>query len=127
MAPSLLRTILGTLAGTGIAFALVLLFQYAGNLIAPDVFVPETGEILISLPSTLGLLLGWFVGTFAGAWLAMRISGGAAAGWIAAGTVIGAALYRAGTLDDAWWVFALGLLIPVGAAFVAQRTAQVTA
>jgi biotin transporter BioY len=119
-----LRTLIGTVAGTVLAFALVLLLQFAGNMIEPDVFDPETSEILISLPSTVGLLIGWFLGSFAGSWLAMRVSGNSGPGWIVAGAIIGAAQYRAWTLADAWWIVLLAIAIPLGAAWLAKRTAE---
>ena len=50
-------------------------------------------------------------------WVAMRVSGGTGAGWIVAGAVIGAGVYRAVTLADAWWIMLLGILIPIAAAW----------
>ena len=82
---------------------------------------PGTGEVLIPLAATIALLAGWFIGTFAGGWLAMRVAGGESAGWIVAGAVMGASIYRAVTLGDTWWIMALGIAIPVVAAWLAQR------
>ena len=62
----------GALAALCVAW----LAQYAGSQIAPAEFDVDTGEILIPLGSTIALIIGWFVGTFGGAWLAMRISNG---------------------------------------------------
>ena len=73
--------------------------------------------------TAIALLVGWFVGTFGGSWLAMRISRGDGAGWIVAGAVIGAGVYRALTLADTWWMIALGVVIPIVAAWAAQRAA----
>ena len=55
----------------------------------------------------------------------MRISAGTGAGWIVAGAVVGAALYRAVTLADTWWIMALGALVPLAAAWLAQRATSV--
>jgi predicted MFS family arabinose efflux permease len=57
----------------------------------------------------------------------MRVSAGTGAGWIVAGAVIGAALYRAVTLADTWWIMALGVLIPLAAVWLAQRATATVA
>ena len=121
MAQGLVRSVIAAVAGVVIAFGFIWLFQYAGSSLSPDVFDPATGEVLIPVGSTIALIVGWFVGSFAGGWLAMRVSGASGAGWVVAGAVIGAAVYRAVTLADAWWVMALGFVVPVAAAWLAQR------
>lgn len=118
---STVRGIAGTIAGIFVAFALLWIAQYAGSSLSPDVYDPSTGEVLIPIGSTIALFVGWFVGTFAGSWLAMRMSGKSGAGWVVAGATIGASLYRAVTLADAGWVMALGIVIPLAAAWAAQR------
>ncbi|MBD3731878.1 MAG: hypothetical protein IE934_04020 [Sphingopyxis sp.] len=123
MGRNILRTVAATIVGIVVAFALLWLAQYAGNELSPDVYDLETGEVLIPLASTIALLIGWFVGTFGGSWLAMRMSASANAGWIVAGAVIGAGLYRAVTLADTWWIMVLGVAIPLAAAWLAQRAA----
>lgn len=123
MNSNLLRSAVAAAIGIFVAFALVLLAQYAGSELSPDVYDLETGEVLVPIGSTIALLVGWFVGTFGGSWLAMRISRGDGAGWIVAGAVIGAGVYRALTLADAWWMIALGVVIPIVAAWAAQRAA----
>jgi hypothetical protein len=82
---------------------------------------------LIPIGSTVALIVGWFIGTFAGGWLAMRVSTGTGAGWIVAGSVIGAALYRAVTLADTWWIMALGVAVPLAAVWLAQRATRIIA
>ena len=121
MTKEILRSAIAAVAGIFIAFGLIWLAQYAGSEISPDVYDLNSGEVLIPIGSTIALLVGWFIGTFAGGWLAMRVSAGSGAGWIVAGAVIGAALYRAVTLADAWWIMALGALIPLAAVWLAQR------
>lgn len=123
MAKTILRTVIAAAVGMMLAFALIWLAQYAGGEWSAAAYDPDTGEVLIPIGSTIALLAGWFIGSFAGAWLAMRVSGGDGAGWVVAGAVIGAALYRAVTLADAWWIMALGVAIPIAAAWTAQRAA----
>lgn len=126
MGGNLLRLVIATAVGIVIAFGLVWLAQYAGSELSPDVYDPSTGEVLIPLASTIALFAGWFIGTFAGGWLAMRVSGGESAGWIVAGAVMGASIYRAITLGDTWWIMALGVIIPVAATWLAQRATTVS-
>ncbi|UNU42500.1 hypothetical protein EAO27_07090 [Sphingopyxis sp. YF1] len=121
MKTTILRSAIAAVVGIVVAFGLVWLFQYAGSNLTPDEYDPATGEVLIPIGSTIALIVGWFVGTFAGGWLAMRVSGGSGPGWVVAGAVIGAAFYRAATLADAWWIMALALVVPVAAAALAQR------
>ena len=123
MTKDILRSAIATVIGIVVAFGLIGLAQYAGSEISPSEYDLETGEILIPIGSTIALIVGWFIGSFAGGWLAMRISAGTGAGWIVAGSVIGAALYRAVTLAETWWIMALGVAVPLAAAWLAQRAA----
>lgn len=121
MTRNFLRSAIAALVGIIAAFALIWLAQYAGSELSPDVYDVETGEVLIPAGSTIALLIGWFIGTFAGVWVATRASNDSNAGWVVAGAVMGAGLYRAVTLADDWWIMALGVAIPAAAAWVAQR------
>lgn len=121
MTKNFLRPAIAAVVGILVAFGLVWLAQYAGSEIAPAEYDPATGEILIPVGSTIALIVGWFLATFAGSWLAMRISGGTGAGWVVAGAVIGAALYTAIDFADTWWIMALGVAVPLAAVWLAQR------
>ncbi|WP_428681950.1 hypothetical protein [Sphingopyxis sp.] len=123
MKSSIVRSVIATVAGIVVAFVLLWLAQYAGSEISPAEYDVDTGEILIPLGSTIALIVGWFVGTFGGGWLAMRMSGGDGPGWIVAGAVIGAAVYSAADFSDTWWIMALGVLVPLLAAWAAKRAA----
>ena len=121
MTKDILRSAIAAVIGIVVAFGLIWLAQYAGSEISPDVYDPQSGEILIPHGSTIALIVGWFIGTCGGSWFALRISAGTGAGWIVAGAVIGAALYRAVTLADTWWIMALGAAVPLAAVWLAQR------
>ncbi len=127
MTKNIVRSAVAALIGIAVAFGLIWLAQYAGNEISPAEYDLDSGEILIPIGSTIALIVGWFIGTFAGGWLAMRISAGTGAGWIVAGSVIGAALYRAVTLADTWWIMGLGVAVPLAAVWLAQRAASIIA
>ena len=127
MTKTFLRSAIAAIIGIVVAFGVIWLAQYAGSEISPDVYDPNSGEILIPVGSTIALIVGWFVGTFGGGWLAMRVSAGTGPGWVVAGAVIGAALYRAVTLADSWWIMILGVAIPLLAVWLAQRAASIVA
>lgn len=126
MTSGLIRSVVATIVGIVVAFGLILLFQYASANLFPAgydaaVYDVAAEEIEAPLGTTIALIIGWFVGTFAGGWLAMRASGGSGAGWVVAGSVMGAAIYRASSPVDEWWIFALAVLVPAAAAWLAQR------
>lgn len=123
MKSNILRSAIATVAGILVAFVLLWLAQYAGSEIAPAEYDVDTGEILIPLGSTIALIVGWFIGTFGGAWLATRVSNGSGPGWIVAGAVVGAAVYSAADFSDTWWIMALGVIVPLMAGWAAQRAA----
>ncbi len=125
MTKNILRTAIAALIGIVVAFGLIWLAQYAGSEFSPSEYDVATGEILIPIGSTIALIVGWFIATFAGGWLAMRVSGGTGAGWVVAGAVIGAALYTATDFSDAWWIKALGVAVPLVAVWLAQRAASI--
>ena len=123
MTRTLFRSAVAAVVGILVAFGLIWLAQYAGSEVSPSEYDVATGEILIPIGSTVALIVGWFLATFAGSWLAMRIYGETGAGWVVAGAVIGAALYTAVDFSDAWWIMALGALVPLLAVWLAQRAA----
>ena len=125
MTKTILRSAISAIIGIVVAFGLLWLAQYAGSEISPDVYDPDSGEILIPVGSTIALVAGWFIGSFAGGWIAMRVSAGTGPGWIVAGAVIGAALYRAVTLADSWWIMALAVAVPLFAVWLAQRATSI--
>lgn len=125
MTRDILRSAIATVAGMLVAFGLIWLAQYAGSEISPSEYDVATGEILIPIGSTIALIVGWFVATFAGGWLAMRVSGGTGPGWVVAGAVVGAALYTATDFSDAWWIMALGVAVPLAAVWLAQRATMI--
>src|SRR3546814_9034632 len=103
----------------------MLISDWSSDVCSSDLYDPNSGEILIPIGSTIALIVGWFIGTFAGGWLAMRVSADTGPGWIVAGAVIGAALYRAVTLADSWWIMVLGVAVPLLAVWLAQRATSI--
>lgn len=123
---SVIRTILGTLAGIFVGFALLYLCQYVGNVIDPEVFDPDADIVLIPIGSTIATFVGWFVGSFGGSWLAARATRSAFAGWVVCGAMIGAAVYMSLAIGDDWWVLVGGLVTPLIGAMLGTRVADVS-
>ena len=46
MSSNILRSAIAAVAGIVIAFGLIWLAQYAGSELSPDVYDPQTGEVL---------------------------------------------------------------------------------
>lgn len=122
-----MRTIIGTIVGILLAFGLIFMAQKASGALSPMVFDPATQELEVPFGNTIGLFIGWFVGSFAGAWFAMRVTASTGPGWVVAGAVAGAAIYRSLTLADAVWVTAAGFIIPLAATWLASRAARTAA
>ncbi len=117
------RAILGSIAATLLAFALIWLAQLVGNQLFPDMFDPASDEVLIPAGATVALCLGWFGGSFAGGWLVARIANSMALAWLVGGCVMGASLYRAATMAEPLWLMALAVLLPLAGAALAGRSA----
>jgi hypothetical protein len=129
MQSNMLRTIIATITGILLAFALIWLAQTVGNAIDPVVAVPDATdpdalEVQIPLANTLALLAGWLVGAFAGSWLAARASGAAGTAWIVGGAVFGAGIVRAVSLGEPWWMLLLAFALPMIGAWGAGRAVQ---
>ena len=67
MTKTILRSAIAAVIGIVVAFGLIWLAQYAGSEFSPAEYDVDSGEILIPLGSTIALIMGWFIGTFAGA------------------------------------------------------------
>jgi hypothetical protein len=120
-----IRTLLGTLAGIIVGFVIVLACQRIGSFIEPEAFDLDTEEVLIPLSLTIATFIGWLVGAFGGSWLAARTTGKALTGWVVCGALIGAAVYMALAIGDAWWVLAAGIVIPLIGGGLGTRVANV--
>lgn len=66
MIKTLFRSAVAAVVGILVAFGLIWLAQYAGSEVSPSEYDVATGEILIPIGSTVALIVGWFLATFAG-------------------------------------------------------------
>jgi len=124
-----LRLISGVVAGTLVAFLCVFGIEALGHIVFPppagtDLTDPAQVARLMDLmpPAALAFVLAaWFLGTLAGAWVANAVAQSGLAGWIVALLVVAAGAYTMIMIAHPAWMWAAGLLLPLAAAWLAQR------
>ena len=126
-----MRILLGVLAGVVVAFGCVFLVEMVGHSLYPppaglDLSDPaDQARVMEAMPAAAKamVLAAWFIGAGAGAWVANRIAGRPIAGWIVALLVIAAGVATMVMIPHPAWMWAGGILLPLLAAWVAERTA----
>ena len=125
------RAIGAILAGLGAAIVLIAAISFAAHsLYAPAQPIdPNDAKAVESFISTLPagafalILAGWGIATFAGAWLAARLSRSAVYGFVIGAAVLIFAVVHMLMAPHPYWVWAAGILIVVVTAFIAVRSA----
>lgn len=125
------RTIVAVLLGVISAWAVIMLFEFAGATVYPpppgsDLGDPEQLRAYIASAPTSAMafvLAGWAAGAFLGGWVAAKMSHrhrlGAA---LAVGAVVLAGVVaNAVMVPHPFWFTVLGLLLPMPAAWLAAR------
>jgi len=126
-----MRVVLGVLAGVIVAVLGVFVLELLGHMVYPppanlDLSDPEGAARLIAgLPAGAFafVLAAWFLGTLAGAWTANAIGRSTVAGWVVALVVICGGVYTMLTIPHPTWMWAAGIVLPLVAAWLAQRFA----
>ncbi|WP_454831747.1 hypothetical protein [Pseudoxanthomonas wuyuanensis] len=129
----MVRTILAVLAGLLTAFLLIFGLEMLGMALfplPPGTTLQTEADLanLVAMSSTgkkIWVVCGWAIASFAGAWVAARISrqrrvmaAVAVAAFIVAGTVMNAV-----AIPHPLWMNALGVLLPIPLAVLAARLA----
>lgn len=125
------RQLLGVIAGVVVGGLVVFLVELAGHSLFPpppgtDLSNQEDVKRLISLlpvGALLMVLVGWLLGSLAGAWTANRIARTSMAGWIVAALFILLTAYNFTIIPHPAWMMAAGLAIPLASAWIASRMA----
>lgn len=123
------RQALGVIAGVVVGGLVVFLVELVGHSLFPtppstDLSNPEDVKRLISLlpvGALLMVLVGWLLGSLAGAWTASRIARTNMAGWIVAALFILLTVYNFTVIPHPLWMMAAGVVIPLVAAWIAAR------
>jgi hypothetical protein len=124
-----MRIALGVVAGIVVAFLCVFAVEFVGHGLYPppaglDATNPaDQARLMEAMPAAAKalVLLGWFLGALAGAWVANRIAGRSLAGWIVALLVIAAGVATMVMIPHPIWMWAGGILLPLAAAWIAER------
>ena len=130
-----MRIVLGVVAGLATAFVCVFAIEFVSHMVFPpppgtDVTNPADLERLMEIipPAALALVAAaWFVGALAGAAVANAVAKRALAGWIVALLVICGGVWTMIVIPHPIWMWALGILLPLLAAWLAQRLTKVPA
>jgi hypothetical protein len=127
-----MRTVLAVFAGFIAAILCVAGIETLGHLVFPpppgfDASDPANAARLMEMVPIAALLFvvgGWFVGALTGAWVANAIAGKAPAGWSVAVLVVAGGVVTMVMIPHPAWMWAAGILLPLLAAWLAQRLTQ---
>jgi hypothetical protein len=130
----ILKLVLAVVAGLIAGGVIVFATEYIGHSLFPppadlDLSNPDDVKRLIdSLPfgAFAMVMLGWFLGSFAGAFVAHAIAKKPAAAWAVAAIFILFTAMNFVMIPHPMWMIAAGLLIPLASAWLVLRMAPRT-
>jgi len=128
-----MKIVLGVVAGFVVAFLCVAGIETIGHMAYPPPPGTNLGDpaqlarLMENIPAAaLAFVWGaWFIGALAGAWVANLVAKRALAGWIVALLVIAGGIYTMTIIPHPVWMWAMGILLPLIAGWLAQRFARV--
>ena len=124
-----MRMIAGIIAGLVTAFACIVAVELVGHTLFPvppgtNLHDPADMQRLASIMPFGALVMviaGWFAGTLAGAAVANGVARGPLAGWTVALLIVCAGVWTMLEIPHPLWMWAAGILLPLLAAWIAQR------
>jgi len=124
-----MRKLLGIVIGTGFAVAILAAIGWCSDQLYPpliDISVADEtilSRLIADMPLEEKLLwvAPWFIGSFGGAWLALRISDWKWAGWITAGLMMGIAVADILDLPHPLWMQLCAVALPIAGGLLAAR------
>lgn len=120
----MIRTLAGVAAGIAVAIILMMVTEALGNALFPppsvDLNNPDAPSAL-PFANQLFPILGWFVSSLAGGWLAIQVSSRQWSAWLVAASVLVGEVLDFSLGRHALWVMAAGVLVPPLAAWLAQK------
>lgn len=121
----MIRTLSGAALGIGIAVITMMIAEAIGNQLfglplAPDQALPVADG---TLPTGLqaAVVIGWLLGTLLGATAAVWVSRVRITAWIVAAVILIGVAVRVLMLATPPLMIAAGLVLPIAAAWIAQR------
>jgi hypothetical protein len=115
----MIRTLAGVAAGIAVSIILMMLTEALGNALFPPPSVDlNNPDAPAALPSVNQLfpILGWFVASLIGGWLAIQVSAREGTTWLVAASVLVGELLDFSLGRHAVWVMIVGVLAPLVAA-----------
>lgn len=119
-------TLGGLAAGLATAMLLIMTIEAIGNQLYPP---PKGYDMAAGSAASLPFgnlifpVIGWFVGTLAGAWIAVRLSDRDWAGWAVGGFVLAASMLNLLLITHPLWVIVAAVVAPILGAWIGQRIA----
>ena len=120
----MIRTLGGVAAGIATAITLMMFIEAVGNQVWPPPRVDlnnPNAPLAMPLPNQLFPLVGWFLATLAGGWLAIAISRRGWTSWFVAASMIAGQLLAYMFGRHATWLMFAGIIAPLVAAWLAQQ------
>lgn len=120
----MVRKILGTFAGIVVAMLVVGATDYVSRMVVPG--VASAGDFAeVPTKAKMIMALGWFLATFIGGLLAVRITRWAASAWIVAGLILAACLYNGFTIPGVpLWMQIAGVAAPLLAGLIVRAVSK---
>lgn len=123
------RNLIGIVAGVIVGGLVVFAVEAVGHSLFPppagtDLSNPQALEKLIGmLPigALVAVVVGWFLGSFAGSFTAKKIAGTTVAPWAVAIVFIGLTAYNFAIIPHPMWMIAAGVLLPLLSAWLVNR------
>lgn len=124
-----MRKFFGCVAGMAAAMLIIFLIELIGSSLFPvDIDVQSAdaatmARIIAEMPlaAKLFVVVGWALGSFGGAWLALRISDWRWSGWIVVALVLAGGIATLLALPHPLWMQVCAVLLPLLSGWLAQR------
>ncbi|HEU5285007.1 MAG TPA: hypothetical protein VFU20_00685 [Sphingomicrobium sp.] len=119
----MVRTLAGLAAGLAVAILSIAAVEAVGNQLYPP---PAGYDMTTASAETLPVetlvwpVIGWFLGSIAGSWVARRASGERWPGWAIAACVLAATVLNLALIRHPLWMIVAGVVAPVAGGWFAQ-------
>ena len=120
----MIRKLSGVAVGIAVAIVLMMVVEAAGNALFPppalDLNNPNAPAAL-PFANQLSPILGWFLASLVGGWIAIRMSRRDWTSWLVAASVLAGELLDFALGRHSAWVMIAGVLVPLLGAWLAQK------
>ena len=120
----MIRTLAGVAIGIAVAIILIMVTEALGNaLFPPPALDLNNPDVPSALPfaNQLFPILGWFLASLVGGWLAVQVSTREWSAWLVAASVLVGELLDFSLGRHAVWVMVVGVIAPLLAGWLAQK------